>query len=751
MRFFPLLLLTLFTLSSTAQNYGGWWQEVDDFTRDGRPKSALEVVQKIHDQAVKDGNGPQLVKAIIHEIKFQSQFEEESLVASIIRLEDEAKTAPEPTKQILHSLLAEMHWGYYQNNKWQIHNRTATEDAGSNILIWDFKRIAQETDKHYRLSLENSEALKSATLDDYEAILTGSDKYRELRPSLYHLLLSRALEFYSSQERELINFDPAGIYNDPKLLGSVDEFLSWKAPIKSGLQPAAYSIHLYQELLREAQKLGTEALVSEDLKRLNFIQGRSQSQSAQEQYQSRLEQLLEQHKEDAVAGEVAYYLASLIHQQGNSVSDPTHPAHFNWKTADSICQVYIKKFPNSIGARNCASLSERIRQRSWNMVAEKHTLPEKPFRFLFQYRNVGETDSEKWPVHIRVAKLDPHEYRKNARRNYGEKLIKWLKSNSETVSEKSLQVPNPGDFRQHSIELLMEGLPLGTYVIFTGSDPKLSTNRDVVSYAIVSVTDLALISRTSDSNGQVRLKVVSRDSGKPIPQARIELLSLIYNRKARSNEYKVEATLTTDENGEAFWKGQSQNYRGYMVDVYHKDDELLSASNIYGRSNSEDVRWNDQTSFFLDRAIYRPGQTIHFKGIMLSSNGKDVKTLTDMGTTVKLFDANGQEVSELKLKSNDFGTFSGTFIAPTGGLNGMIRISNENGSHSFRLEEYKRPKFEVTVNQPKEQYRVSDTVLVSGTAMSYSGVPLDAAEVKYRVTRTARFPYRWLCWGWMPQ
>ena len=138
------------------------------------------------------------------------------------------------------------------------------------------------------------------------------------------------------------------------------------------------------------------------------------------------------------------------------------------------------------------------------------------------------------------------------------------------------------------------------------------------------------------------------------------------------------------------------------------------------------------------------------RALCFRAMAKEVKVLTDKNTTVKLFDANGQEVSQLSLKSNGFGTFSGTFIAPSGGLNGMIRIGNENGS-SFRLEEYKRPKFEVTVNQPKEQYRVSDTVLVSGTAMSYSGIPLDAAEVKYRVTRTARFPYRWLCWGWMPQ
>jgi len=750
MRLFPLLLLTLFSAFPLGQNYDELWKEVDEHARNGKPRSALEVVQKIHDQAVQDGNSPQHVKAVIHEVKFQAQFEEESLVASIIRVEDEAKTAPEPTKQILHSLLAEMNWGYYRNNKWQIHNRTATEDAGDNILTWDFKRIAEEADKHYRLSLENAEILKSASLKDYEAILTGYDKYRELHPSLYHLLLSRALDFYSSEERELINFDPSGVYNDPKLLGSVDEFLSWEAPQKSGLQPAAYSIHLYQELLREAQKLGTEALVSEDLKRLNFIYGRSQSQSAQEQYQSRLDALLKQYKEDAVSAEAAYYLASLYHELGNSVSDPTHPAHWNWKTADSICQVYIEKFPNSLGARNCTSLSERIRQRSWSTAAEKHSLPEKPFRFLFRYRNIGDAEADKWKVYAEVAKLDPIEYRENARSNYGEKLIKWLKSNSETIAEKTFEVPNPKDFREHSIELPLEGLPIGTYVIFTGSDDKLSTNKDVVSYAIVTVTDLALISR-SENDGETVLKVVSRDSGKPIAQAKIELLSLVYNRKTRSNDYRLEQTLTTDQNGVAVWKGQAQNYRGYMVDVYHGEDKLITAGNVYGRSNKEDIRWNDQTHFFLDRAIYRPGQTIHFKGIMLSSNGKDVKTLTDKSTTVKLFDANGQEVSSLDLRSNGFGTFSGTFIAPTGGLNGYIRIGNESGSHSFRMEEYKRPKFEVKVNQPKEQYRVNDTVSISGTAISYSGVPLDGAEVKYRVTRTARFPYPWLCWGWFPQ
>ena len=750
MRLFLFALLTIITTGCQAQNYGGWWQEVDSFTNNGQPKSALEVVQKIHDQAVKDGNGPQLVKAVIHEIKFQADFEEESLVASIIRLEEEAKAAPEPTKKILHSLLAEMHWGYYQNNSWQILHRTATEEAGDNILTWDFKRLAQEADTHFRLSLENPEVLKNAALKDYEAILSGADTYRNLRPSLYHLLLSRAMDFYSSEERDLINFDASGVYEDTLLLGSVDEFLSWEATKKAGVQPALFSIQLYQNLLREAKKLGNEALVSEDLKRLNFIYGRSQAQSAHKRYAQNLHSLLKKYENDTVAGEVAYSIASLLYDQGNASTDPNHQARWNWKTADSLCLVYVKKFPNTLGARNCQSLSERIRMKEWGMEAEGAVLPEKPFRFLFNYRNAGKAEDQKWAVHVRVAKLDPIEYRENARQNYGEKLVNWLKSNSQTVNEKSFNVPNPGDFRQHSIELPLEKLPIGTYVVFVGSDPKLSTNAEVVAYSIITVTDIALIKRSENQEGTL-LKVVSRDTGKPIANAKIELLSLVYDRKNRSNKYVLEQTLTTDAKGEATWKGQSQDYRGLMVGVYNGNDKLIGADNVYGYRNQEDIRWNDQTNFFLDRAIYRPGQTIHFKGIILSSNGSEVKTLIDKNTTVQLFDANGQEVSKLNLKTNAFGTFSGTFIAPTGGLNGYIRIGNESGSHSFRMEEYKRPKFEVTVDQPKAQYRVNDTVTVAGTAMSYSGVPLDGAEVKYRVTRTARFPYPWRCWGWFPQ
>jgi hypothetical protein len=126
MHILPVILFLFATVSCSAQNYPGLWQEVEAFENVGQPKSALEAVQKIHALAIKEGNGPQLVKALIHEVKFNAQFEEESLVLSIERIEKEAKALPAPTQQIVHSILGEMYWAYYRNNSWQIQQRTAT-------------------------------------------------------------------------------------------------------------------------------------------------------------------------------------------------------------------------------------------------------------------------------------------------------------------------------------------------------------------------------------------------------------------------------------------------------------------------------------------------------------------------------------------------------------------------------------------------------------------------------------------------
>ncbi len=754
MRIIPIIILILATIESAAQNYPGLWQEAETLENSGQPRSALEVVQKIHALAIKEGNSPQLVKALIHEVKFNAQFEEESLVLSIERIEKEAKTLPAPTQQIVHSILGEMYWAYYRNNSWQIQQRTATISNEGGLLTWDMKRIAQAADEHFTQSLIGADTLRIAQLESYAAILQGETKYRNLRPTLYHLLLSRAMDFYSSEERDLLNFDLAGIFNSADLFGNAELFLQWKAPTNAGLQPSIRTIQLYQDLLREARKTSASSSTIEDLDRLAFMHRRSQRDDKDARYRKALEHLLETSNDACQKAEVTYHLALLFQQLGSQESAKKDILKWMWKNAYLLCETAIKSLSSKendcLGAANCRALMTSIEAREWGITAEEGIIPNRPFRFLMSYKNVGAPNAKAWPAYVQIAKVDPLAFRSNSRENYGDKMIQWLKKNSTTIASKTFALPNPGDFRSHSVELPLEGLPTGTYVIFTGTDENLSFNKNAVAFAVITVSDLTLVKRQK-LEGETVLKVLSRDGGLPVANARLELLQLVYNRGSRTNDYSLITTLKTDVNGEAIWKQEAGNYNGYMVDVYTETDRLISADNVYGYNDREDVRWNSETHFFLDRAIYRPGQTIHFKGIMLRSDGQKAECVANASTSVRLHDANGQEVSSLQLASNSYGTFSGTFIAPTGGLNGYISIQNETGSHSFRMEEYKRPKFEVTLDAPTDQFRVGDTVAVIGLAKSYAGVPLTGAEVKYRVTRSARFPYPWRCWGWFPR
>jgi hypothetical protein len=751
MRFVLPLMFTIVPLLSHAQTYDDLWKEVNNLQRGGQPRSALEKVEQIHRKAIAENNGPQLIKAIIHEVKFNAQFEEESLVLSIGRLEDEAKMLPAPTRQIVHSLLGEMYMAYWHNNNWQIRERTAMEGEGGNLLTWDFKRIVEAADRHYTLSLKSADTLRNATLENYAAILEGEGRYRDLRPTLYHLLLSRALDFYASEDRDLVNFDTDGIYDNPALLADVATFL--KVSTSDGLRPADRTIGLFQELLREAGKVSPKARLIEDLRRLEYMHRRSQAEQKDSLFEKELERLLPTAPDPTMKAEVVWHIAELWFNRGNgNTADTT--ILLKWKQAQDRCAEVINDITGNalkeVGPNNCRQLMQRIEQREWNMAAEGAVLPQKPFRFLMNYRNAGDALAKNWPVHVRVASIDPLDYRSSARQHYGEQLTEWLLKKSTTISTKQFDLPNPQDFRGHSIELPLEGLPIGTYVIFAATDKDFKTKDEAVAHAIITVTDITLLKR-STADGHTLLRVISREKGTPVKGARIELLESFYDRNSRSNNYRLQETLTTDANGEVVYRHKGQGYGSLLTDVFFGDDRLISADNMHGYRHVEDVRWNTSTQFFLDRAIYRPGQVIHFKGLMWRSNGDEVEREKDRSTTVTLYDVNGQQVSKVEVRTNSFGSFSGTFIAPTGGLNGYMRIGDDHGSLNFRMEEYKRPKFEVKLDAPKEQLRVGDTVTVQGVAVSYAGVPLADAEVRYRITRNARFPYPWRCWGWMPQ
>ena len=158
---------------------------------------------------------------------------------------------------------------------------------------------------------------------------------------------------------------------------------------------------------------------------------------------------------------------------------------------------------------------------------------------------------------------------------------------------------------------------------------------------------------------------------------------------------------------------------------------------------------SNSSQIYTDRSIYRPGQTVYFKGIVYRHEEKADKVLENHTAVVKLHNANRQEVASVTLVTNEYGTYQGSFVLPSTGLTGnFLLFDNVAGSSiSFLVEEYKRPKFEVTFDTLKGNFKVGEKIKVTGIAKNYAGNSVQDAKVMYRIVRAASFPY-WYDWYW---
>lgn len=273
-------------------------------------------------------------------------------------------------------------------------------------------------------------------------------------------------------------------------------------------------------------------------------------------------------------------------------------------------------------------------------------------------------------------------------------------------------------------------LPLGAYLMEVTSDNTgIAPQRELFYVSNLAV----MIQQLPDDRH--RYVVVNATDGQPVPGAKIMLYDRDYDVKTGKWKRLVHARLTTDENGEAYFKNVDGN-----VLISTSNDKFTPAKDIYLSRARYYEKKDDETKYqlFTDRAIYRPGQKVHAtavsyivkKGLDASVPGKS------MELKFILRDANWKQVAEQKATTDEYGTASVDFELPQGGQTGMYHVSvNNRANSSFRVEEYKRPTFEITFPKVNEKYNWGDTVVVKASAKTYAGVPVQGAKVEYQVTR----------------
>ena len=313
-----------------------------------------------------------------------------------------------------------------------------------------------------------------------------------------------------------------------------------------------------------------------------------------------------------------------------------------------------------------------------------------------------------------------------------EKDYKKLKSLLTEMSELRVTHTYSGkpEYETFGDSIPLPGLPVGVYMLEMESKPSTQVSRQL--YFVSNVRTLV---EPLPDNRQ-RYVVVDAIEGQPIKGATIEL------RGYAKGNYQKMATLTTDANGEAIY--QYAKNRPTNIYAYTADDKACLPMNTYGNFYyNSSTRRVERTHLFTDRAIYRPGQTVHVAAIVYEvQNGFEQKILEGQRLTLTLRDANGKVVSEQTLRTDRFGTCAADFTLPANGLTGQFTIQAANVSRNIRVEEYKRPTFEVEFDKVTADYKDGDTITLSAIARSYAGVPVQDAKVKYRVERRGSF------WWW---
>jgi len=740
-----------------GSTYAKEWQKVDSLSNKGLNKSALDVVNGIYDKAKLENNAPQYVKAIIHRMKFEQYMEEYSLIKALNKLTEEAKEAKYPVKPILQSMIAESYWQYYQQNRYRFYNRTTTVNFDNeDITTWDLKTIFTKVIENYQASLESSDSLKRTPLNIYDEILVTQTNSRKFRPTLYDFLAHRAVDYYSNEEPDITRPTYKFEINSESYFWNFNEFAKVGIVSKDSLSSKFYAIKILQELTAfHANDADPKALIDIDIKRLKFVKRNSTSEIKDSLYFLTLQNLEAKFAADPASADVNYEIAQVYFEKGNKYNALQSDEN-KWmkKQALELCEAVIKKYPGSDGAQNCEALKARIVEHTVDFMAEKVNIPNAPSRALVTYKNLK-------TVYVRIAQMDIDKYNKSIERYYGEQLIKqYLKLTS--VKEFTVELPDDGDYQSHSTEIKIPELPFGHYVILIGSDKTFAYKNQGVAYAATWVSNISYINRRM-TNGSYDFYMQHRETGAPLKGVNAQLYFEKYNYTSRKYEYIKSEKYTSDDLG-YFNVPPTTDYRNFTIDFSYKSptplintsgetDRLQTENGIYQyRGNEKDKSKYPKTFFFLDRGIYRPGQTVYFKGIMIKTDGETNELMTNTNTTVTFYDVNYQKVVDVNLTTNEYGSFSGTFTAPMGVLNGQMSLGNGSGTVYFSVEEYKRPKFEVKFNPVLGSYRLDENIKVNGIAKAYSGANIDGAEVKYRVVRNASFPSWWYWWrGYYPQ
>lgn len=731
---FTMLLLVLTTTAypqkKNTMNYDNQWKEVEAMEKKSLPKSAAGVVDAILKQAIADKNSPQVIKALIHQAKYEATIDWEDNTAVFDNLNEMLAKSKDGVEQaVLHSMLGELYYDYYSSDMWVVNERTRLKGVvPEDMKEWSSNIFFDKMVEHFLASVEQRELVLQTDVEDYAAVINLGKDSRRLYPTFYDFLLQRAMGNMRrlSPDKDMSVLLAAKGIEPKSLFASAEEYGALNFDIGEE-EYGFWALEMYRRHLVSLSERGMdESVMHVELKKLDHLRGMS---SAHKAYAlPALERMLKQWRDEPYSVEVAAKMAEMY---VNELRQEEDEKELDVKT-EALYRFIKSEIDRNPKYERIGLLENRLLEltRPWFEVGGAGTyVPGSKKELTIKYKNVRDAKASLYRVESPVELFQSNYY------GADKKLKRTL------VKSWQVDVPQLEPYKSGEMKLALDVDEMGSYMLEFEPQSDYSVNNSQAYHFVIS--DLAVFSRLAGEN-RYEFYVVNRVSGEPVQDATINIYKLPGNW--RSSKLSLDVALKTDASGLAVYDKKIPNNDVYYQVVKGADSGSSLNSlvrNYYYRSSSPSSESREQVAMFTDRSLYRPGQMVYFKAIASVIEGERASVVANKKLEMILRDANGREVSKQTLTTNEYGSVAGEFVLPQGVLNGQFSIVTEKGSVHFRVEEYKRPTFEVSFDKIEETYKFGEEITLKGRAENYSGVKLQGASVKYNIVRSRMWGRFW--------
>ncbi len=699
------------------------WAEVDRLVAEQKFEAAAAVVEKIRARAQARGDEDDWTRALVREVQLRTALHGYETSVRFLR------ETPWPPGPFAHAVL-DLFYGeslvtYLGAYSWEIRQRERVESKDPlDLKKWTADEIGAEAERAYARVWAQRDTIGAQSLGRFGEFLQRGTYPERIRGTVRDLVSYLSVELladsshWSPAQHELFRLDVHA------LLGSVPAKLD---------DPAVHPLTKVAAVLADLEAWHAaggrrEAALEARLERLRRLHAAFTAAEDRQRIREDLEGRLPASRDVEWWSVGQAVLAELV-------KDEDAPEAL--VRARAIARAGAEAYPDSIGGRQCRAIVAGIEAPSYQLSAMALDGPRKR-SIEVGHANLARLYFRAYPVDLADRVRTSRDYNLLPAWQEVAKLV----SSSRPAAEWTSELPPTPDYRRHRTFVTPPLDGRGLFVVVASARPEFPRNSGENQLQAVNLllSDLVLVQHATGE--ALDVVATSGATGEAVPGATVELWQLDW----RAGHHLL-ATRTSGPDGGARFEAPDARTGGLAILARHGEDLSLAGNAYWGRIPSPEVRRS--ALVYTDRSVYRPQQPLLWKVVAYAGGGEDSRFRVAAGASlgVELVDANGQTVETKPAVTNEYGSAAGEFTIPSGRLLGAWTVkSSIGGTAEVRVEEYKRPTFEVALLDPEREVRLNQPATLRGEARYYFGLPVTSGTVAWRVTRQAVRPWWWWYW-----